>query len=109
MAYHFEKWPRFNFKCGQSSDLTLPNPPKIDSEGNVRTVSTISAPSQVRYFSLIVCGTGHLTEQVPLGTAVKMDSAIGSFITQEFWQTCRVSCWWDRYAFSSIARQPDHD
>jgi ferredoxin-NADP reductase len=44
MAFHFEKPPGFDFKPGQSVDLTLLNPPETDSEGNVRTFSIASAP-----------------------------------------------------------------
>ena len=31
MAFHFEKPPGFDFKLGQSADLTLLNPPETDS------------------------------------------------------------------------------
>lgn len=44
MAFHFEKPPGFDFKPGQSADLTLLNPPETDSEGNTRTFSIVSAP-----------------------------------------------------------------
>jgi ferredoxin-NADP reductase len=44
MAFHFEKPPGFDFKPGQSSDLTLVNPRETDSEGNVGTFSIASAP-----------------------------------------------------------------
>ena len=39
MAFRFEKPPGFDFKTGQSTDRTLLNPPKTDSEANVRTFS----------------------------------------------------------------------
>ena len=32
MAFQFEKPPGFDFKPGQSADLTLLNPPETDSE-----------------------------------------------------------------------------
>ena len=48
MAFHFEKPPGFEFRPGQSSDLTLVNPPETDSEGNVRTLSIASAPFEDR-------------------------------------------------------------
>src|SRR5215470_3269608 len=48
MAFHFEKPPGFEFRPGQSSDLTLVNPPESDSEGNVRTFSIASAPFEDR-------------------------------------------------------------
>jgi len=34
MAFHFEKPSGFNFKAGQSADVTLTNPPETDAEGN---------------------------------------------------------------------------
>jgi hypothetical protein len=37
MAFHFEKPPHFDFKPGQSADVTLSNPPETDAEGNTRT------------------------------------------------------------------------
>ena len=55
MAFHFEKPPGFDFKPGQSVDLTLLNPPETDSEGNVRTFSIASAPfeDQLRFATRI--------------------------------------------------------
>lgn len=44
MAFHFEKPPHFDFKPGQSADVTLSNPPETDSEGNTRTFSIASSP-----------------------------------------------------------------
>jgi ferredoxin-NADP reductase len=48
MAFHFEKPVGFDFRRGQSADLTLLNPPETDSEGNVRTFSIASAPFEDR-------------------------------------------------------------
>jgi hypothetical protein len=39
MAFHFEKPLQFDFKPGQSADVTLLNPPETDSEGTTRTFS----------------------------------------------------------------------
>ena len=44
MAFYFEKPSRFDFKPGQSADLTLSNPPETDAEGNTRTFSIASPP-----------------------------------------------------------------
>lgn len=44
MAFHFEKPSQFDFKPGQSADVTLFNPPETDSEGNTRTFSIASSP-----------------------------------------------------------------
>ena len=44
MAFHFDKPPDFQFKPGQSIDMTLVDPPETDSEGNIRTFSIACAP-----------------------------------------------------------------
>lgn len=44
MAFHFVKPPAFDFRAGQSIDLTLLNPPETDAEGNTRAFSIASAP-----------------------------------------------------------------
>ena len=43
-AFYFERPLRFDFKPGQSADLTLFNPPETDSEGNTRPFSIASPP-----------------------------------------------------------------
>lgn len=45
MAFHFAKPADFQFRAGQSLDLTLLNPPETDAEGNTRAFSIVSAPS----------------------------------------------------------------
>ena len=44
MAFHFAKPSGFEFRAGQSIDLTLLNPPETDGEGNTRAFSLASAP-----------------------------------------------------------------
>ena len=44
MGFHFAKPEGFQFKPGQSIDLTLINPAETDAEGNIRTFSIASAP-----------------------------------------------------------------
>jgi len=44
MAFYFEKPAGFEYKSGQSMDLTLIEPPKTDAEGNTRAFSYASAP-----------------------------------------------------------------
>jgi len=44
MAFHFAKPADFQFRPGQSMDLTLLNPPETDAEGNSRAFSIASAP-----------------------------------------------------------------
>jgi ferredoxin-NADP reductase len=48
VAFHFEKPTQFDFKPGQSADLTLANPPETDAEGNTRTFSIASPPFESR-------------------------------------------------------------
>jgi ferredoxin-NADP reductase len=97
IAFHFEKPTGFDFKPGQSADLTLPNPPETDAEGNVRTFSIASAPFEDQLmFATRMRDTAfkRSLKKMPLGTVVKMDSAMGSFGVTPF---------------SSIVRQADHD
>lgn len=44
MAFHFLKPVGFQFKAGQSMNVTLLNPPETDDKGNIRTFSIVSAP-----------------------------------------------------------------
>jgi ferredoxin-NADP reductase len=44
MAFRFEKPSQFDFKPGQSGEVTLPKPPETDSEGNTRSFSITSSP-----------------------------------------------------------------
>jgi ferredoxin-NADP reductase len=45
MAFHFDKPEGFAFKAGQYMVVTLKNPPETDAEGNTRTFTIASAPS----------------------------------------------------------------
>ncbi len=44
MAFEFQKPPDWTFIAGQFVDITLPNPPETDGEGNKRGFSIASAP-----------------------------------------------------------------
>jgi ferredoxin-NADP reductase len=44
LAFHFEKPHGFNFRAGQSADVTLTDPLETDAEGNTRTFSIASPP-----------------------------------------------------------------
>ncbi len=44
MAFHFAQPADFQFRAGQSIDITLLNPPETDAEGNTRAFSIASAP-----------------------------------------------------------------
>ena len=114
MAFHFEKPAGFDFKPGQSVDLTLLNPPETDSEGNVRTFSIASAPFEGQLmFATRMRDTAfkRSLEKVPLGTVVKMDSAMGSFTLHK--NSAKPAVFLAGgigiTPFSSIVRQADHD
>jgi len=46
MAFYFNKPEDFEFKAGQYVQLSLINPPETDDDGNIRTLSIASAPSE---------------------------------------------------------------
>lgn len=46
MAFHFEKPAEFTYKAGQNLDMFLIDPPETDAEGNKRTFSLVSSPSE---------------------------------------------------------------
>ena len=82
MAFHFEKPSQFDFKPGQSADVTLSSPPETDSEGNTRTFSIASPPFENQLiFATRIRDTAfkRSLKKVPLGTEVKIDSTMGSF------------------------------
>ncbi len=114
IAFHFEKPPGFDFKPGQSTDITLLNPPETDSEGNVRTFSIASAPFEDQ---LMIATRMRDTafkrslKKVPLGTAVKMDSPMGSFTLHK--NSVKPAVFLAGgigiTPFFSIVKQADHD
>src|SRR5215510_7163673 len=114
MALHFETPAGFYFKPGQSADLTLPNPSETDAEGNVRTFSIASAPFEDQLmFATRMRDTAfkRSLKKMPLGTVVKMDSAMGSFTLHK--NSAKPAVFLAGgigvTPFSSIIRQADHD
>jgi len=114
MAFHFEKPSGFDFKPGQSADLSLLNPPETDSEGNTRTFSIASAPSENQLmFATRMRDTAfkRSLRKVPLGTEVKMDPAMGSFTLHK--NSAKPAVFLAGgigiTPFSSVVRQADHD
>jgi len=82
MAFHFEKPSGFNFKAGQSADVTLTDPPETDAEGNTRTFSIASPPFENDLvFTTRMRDTAfkRSLKKVPLATEVQITSAAGSF------------------------------
>lgn len=114
MAFHFEKPPGFDFKPGQSADLTLLDPPETDSEGNTRTLSIASAPFEDKLtFATRMRDTAfkRSLNRLPLGTGVKIDPALGSFTLHK--NAAKPAVFLAGgigiTPFFSILRQADHD
>lgn len=114
MAFHLEKPAGFDFKAGQSADLALLNPPETDAEGNVRTFSISSPPFEAQLrFATRMRDTAFKRSlgRVPLGTAVKMDPAMGSFTLHK--NSAKPAVFLAGgigiTPFLSIVRQADHD
>jgi ferredoxin-NADP reductase len=114
MAFHFEKPPHFDFKPGQSADLTLSDPPETDAEGNTRTFS-IASPSfeNQLIFATRMRDTAfkRSLKKMPLGTEVKINSPMGSFTLHKNSSKPAVflAGGIGITPFISIVRQADHD
>lgn len=113
-AFHFEKPPGFDFKPGQSADVTLFNPPETDVEGNTRTFSVASAPFEDKLtFATRMRDTAFKRSltRMPPGTGVKIDSALGSFTLHK--NSAKPGVFLAGgigiTPFLSILRQADHD
>ena len=83
MAFHFAKPADFQFRAGQSVDLTLLNPPETDAEGNTRTFTLASAP----FDSDLMIATRmrdsafkRTLGKAPPGLEVKIDGPGGSLV-----------------------------
>ena len=114
MAFHFEKPFAFNFKAGQSADVTLTNPPDTDAEGNTRTFSIASPPFENELvFTTRMRDTAfkRSLKEVPLATEVKIGSAAGSFTLHK--NPAKPAVFLAGgigiTPFLSIVRQADHD
>ena len=114
MAFYFEKPPGFSFKPGQSTDITLTNPPETDAEGNTRTFSIASSPFENQLmFSTRMRDTAfkRSLKKVPLGTDVTIGLPMGSFILHK--NSAKPAVFLAGgigiTPFLSIVRQADHD
>ncbi len=82
MAFYFSKPEGFDFRPGQTIDLSLINPQEIDTKGNTRTLSIASAPYEPE---LIVAtrlrGSAFKTtlHDMSNGTSVEIDGPFGDF------------------------------
>lgn len=83
MAFQFDKPSDWSFKAGQFIDITLPNPPETDAEGNTRGFSIASAPSE--NFLMVTTRLRDTAfkrsmQKVPLGTEVKVEGPFGNLV-----------------------------
>jgi ferredoxin-NADP reductase len=114
MAVHFEKPYAFNFKAGQSADVTLTNPPETDAEGNTRTFSIASPPFENKLvFTTRMRDTAfkRSLKKMPLATEVQIGSAAGFFTLHKNRAKPAVflAGGIGITPFLSIVRQADHD
>jgi ferredoxin-NADP reductase len=82
MAFSFAKPDGFSFKPGQSSDLSLLDPPETDAEGNTRTFSIASAPSENELtIATRMRDTAfkRVLRNMTPGTEIKLEGPMGSF------------------------------
>lgn len=114
MAFLFEKPSQFDFKPGQSADVTPFNPPETDSEGNTRTFSIASSPFENHLmFATRMRDTAfkRSLKKMPLGTEVRIESPMGSFTLHK--NSAKPAVFLAGgigiTPFLSIVRQADHD
>lgn len=82
LAFTLQRPAGFDFKPGQSADLTLQDPPETDAEGNIRTFSIASAPSENELmFATRLRDTAfkRTLRKMQSGTRIKLDGPMGSF------------------------------
>jgi ferredoxin-NADP reductase len=82
MSFYFGKPAGFQFNPGQYLDCSLINPPETDAEGNIRTLSIASAPTEK---DLMVAtrmrdtAFKRVLKTMPLGSQLQIDGPLGSF------------------------------
>jgi ferredoxin-NADP reductase len=82
LAFSLQKPAGFEFKAGQSADLTLLDPPETDAAGNIRTFSIVSAPSESDLtFATRLRDTAfkRVLRNLSAGAEIKIDGPMGSF------------------------------
>ncbi|HYL92314.1 MAG TPA: FAD-dependent oxidoreductase [Alphaproteobacteria bacterium] len=82
LAFTLQKPAGFDFRAGQSADITLLNPPETDAEGNIRTFSIASAPSEAELtFATRLRDTAfkRVLRRLSPGDSVKLEGPMGSF------------------------------
>jgi ferredoxin-NADP reductase len=86
MAFHLQRPQGFEFRAGQFVDLTLLDPPEMDSQGATRTFSLTSAP----YEEELVVATRirssaykRVLSRIPEGAKLQLEGPMGSFLMHQ--------------------------
>jgi ferredoxin-NADP reductase len=82
MAFHFTRPSGFEFRAGQSVDITLIDPPETDTEGNTRAFSIASPPFEDHLMiatRMRDSAFKRVLRQAPQGLTVKLEGPSGSF------------------------------
>lgn len=82
MAFFWEKPQGFEFKSGQTMDITLINPAETDAEGNSRTFSIIQAPYEDTLGNatrMRDTAFKRVLKNMEPGTEVELEGPFGSF------------------------------
>jgi ferredoxin-NADP reductase len=84
MAFRFDTvGAGYTFRPGQNADFTLLNPPEIDGEGNVRTLSFATSPNDQKSFMVAMrmrnTAFKKSLQAIPIGSRVKVSAPMGSF------------------------------
>ncbi len=114
MAFHFDKPGGFEFRAGQSIDMTLLNPPETDEEGNTRAFSLASAPFDRDLMiatRLRDTAFKRTLRTATLGLQVKIEGPSGSFVLHRNPEKAAVfmAGGIGITPFLSIIRQATHD
>lgn len=83
MSFSFEKPAGFVYTAGQHIDMTLPNPPETDAEGNTRAFSLVTSPSDDRLMiatRLRDTAFKRVLRNLPPGSPIEISDPMGSFV-----------------------------
>ena len=83
MAFHITKPADFQFRAGQSIDVTLIEPPETDAEGNTRAFSLASAPFENELMiatRMRDTAFKRVLRSAPMGMSLKVEGPSGSFV-----------------------------
>ncbi len=81
LAFELTRPEGFQFKAGQTADLTWIDPPETDGEGNTRTFSIASAPEEVHLlFATRLRDTAfkRVLKKAAPGTALRLEGPFGN-------------------------------